>query len=135
VIEITTFLLAEAAYVSENRFYIHGGGFADITAPSLPYAIPQIAIVIRVTALLRELEVNPVVQLDFLGPDGNTIVGQPANVPLPPVPQSLTDSETASLQLVVTFSPLPVTQSGVHRVTASIKGTPVAEESFLVRQA
>lgn len=119
---LDAFLLADDASAAEGKLYLHGAGITKITAPVLPWAMPRLAVVLRLQVEPSDLDnwTQEVVKLQMNGPDGRTVIPK-TEIPLPSEPPELpTEGEEYFLQLILNFEPLFLEKTGAHRLELSL---------------
>lgn len=116
---LDTLLLADHAVVSEGKLYVNGGGVTRFNVPSLPMAISNLSVVLRMLTDERDYG-DHLLLLEFLNPDDvQTLPPEPAIVTVPPKPSASAEGEEYYTQVVMSFGGMPLLRSGLHRFRVS----------------
>jgi hypothetical protein len=114
---LDTFLLAEAASASvqDGKLYVHGGGLTRVTAPTLPFVLPQLAVAARfLVEDDEELSQSHQFRISLNDPDGSAVI-PPIPVQMEPgEPVQLPDGEERFVQFAMTFGGVVFARAGIY---------------------
>jgi hypothetical protein len=127
--------LAEAASAPpDGKLYIHGGGFTRIDAPAIPWALPQVAVVLRFDMRPEDFEAAYEIELLISDPTGESVVQNRFPVPIQ-TPTKPLEGEEQYLQLILSFGPLVFLRVGIFTVEVKLNGASIRSASLPVVKA
>lgn len=116
-------ILADAATATpDGKLFIHGGGITRITAATLPWVQPQIALVARFLMEDADFEQSHELQLSIADPSGALLVPPvPIEFPQPTVPD-VQEGEERFMQIALGLASLTFTTEGLYEVELRMDG-------------
>jgi hypothetical protein len=128
------FLADAVAAPPDGKFYVQGGGISRISAPTFPFAVPQVAIVVRL--LFDESEVNEQHAYTFTFINGEGVAIAPplhfVNPPPETPPPALADGEDRFAVIAANVNGLTFVMPGPHRLEFRADGELMATTSLAV---
>jgi hypothetical protein len=124
---LNALLLADAVSAPpDGKFYIHGGGLTRLSVPVLPFAIPQLGVLVRLESGPEEIGKIHEFAFELVDPDGNPVAALPrftAEVP-PPLP-GMPEPEEGEQRFVVlglNLAGITVGRRGLHQFRFLLDG-------------
>lgn len=114
--------LADAAASHGGKLYIHGGGITKLSVPTLPFAVPMLALVIILKPGEKDYGRARNLAIRFVNPDGvDMMPPDPSPMKVGPRPELL-EGEDSFIHLILNFAAIPLLRTGLHRLVIEIDG-------------
>jgi uncharacterized protein DUF6941 len=123
---LDAFLLADVVTAPpDGKVYVHGGGLTRITAPVLPFTLPQLGILARFAIEASELERPHDFAFSLTDADGNDVIppGELRSAPI--APPEVPEGEEHYLQLALNLTGITFPTAGVYHFELRADGEPV----------
>jgi hypothetical protein len=125
---LDTFLLADAVSAPpDGKFYILGGGITRLTVLGLPFAVPQIGVLIRLAIEEQEVGGEHEFGFELRDPDGEVVGPAPAprfnaTIPPPLEAQALVEGEQRFVVVALNIGGVLVGRRGLHVFSFLVDG-------------
>jgi hypothetical protein len=130
-VKLDWFMLADAAVVTDGKYYIHGGAITRITVGALPWVHPQLALVQRILLEPQDVGAHEVT-IAVLNPRGEKITESKLGFSVQE-PTDLLEGEPFSAHLALTLVHVVLAEEGPHQAIVAIDGEPWWREPFIVK--
>lgn len=128
---LETFLLADhAAAAPDGKLYINGGGITRLAAPTIPFAVPLLSVILRFQTTESDTGEHWIL-LRLQDPNGvDLLPADPSQ--MPEVTTSGLKDEEHYVQIVMSFGGLPILNAGTYKFSVELDGKTVREVTLPV---
>ena len=128
------FIVAEAAYASEGKLYIHGGALTNIAPPGFPWMHPQLALVLRLVVVPDDFETEHSIHVALYDDERNEIT---PSLLVPVLPESMPPMQVnrpMHLNAALTIANVTFERPGFYDFVVSVDGVEVGSERLVVHE-